>query len=45
MPQNLSIFSFLLYHPSARHRHSGFAGTSTLSIWLSVDPLADKYPS
>ena len=30
--------------PPARHRHSGFAGTSTLSIWLSVDPLADKYP-
>ena len=31
--------------PPARHCHSGFAGTSTLSIWLSVDPLADKYPS
>ena len=30
---------------SARHRHSGFAGTSTLSIWLSVDPMSDKYPS
>ena len=44
MPQNLSIFSFLLYHPAARHRHSGFAGTSALSIWLSVDPMADKYP-
>lgn len=45
MPQNLSIFSFLLYHPPARHRHSGSAGTSTLSIWLSVDPMSDKYPS
>ena len=27
----------------ARHRHSGLAGTSTLSIWLSVDPMSDKY--
>lgn len=43
--------SFLSYNylfspppPSARHRHSGFAGTSTLSICLSVDPMADKYP-
>ena len=30
--------------PPARHCHSGFAGTSDLSIWLSVDPMADKYP-
>ena len=30
--------------PSARHRHSGSAGTSALSIWLSVDPMSDKYP-
>lgn len=43
--------SFLSYNylfspppPAARHCHSGFAGTSALSIWLSVDPLADKYP-
>ena len=28
----------------ARHRHSGSAGTSALSIWLSVDPMSDKYP-
>ena len=31
--------------PYKRHRHSGSAGTSDLSIWLSVDPMADKYPS
>ena len=24
---------------------SGSAGTSALSIWLSIDPMADKYPS
>lgn len=30
--------------PSERHRHSGSAGTSALSIWLSVDPMSDKYP-
>lgn len=31
--------------PSARYRHSGSAGTSSaLSIWLSVDPMSDKYP-
>ena len=30
---------------AARHRHSGSAGTSALSIWLSVDPMSDKYPS
>ena len=45
MPHNLSIFSFQFSPPAARHRHSGFAGTSALSIWLSVDPMADKYPS
>ena len=31
--------------PLARYRHSGSAGTSDLSIWLSVDPMSDKYPS
>ena len=30
--------------PPARHRHSGFAGLPDLSIWLSVDPMSDKYP-
>ncbi len=40
----LSPAPYNLYPPSARHRHSGFAGTSTLSIWLSVDPMSDKYP-
>ena len=35
----------IVHSPPARHCHSGFAGTSTLSIWLSVDPMADKYPS
>ena len=39
MPQNLSIFSFQFSPPTARHYHP------TLSIWLSVDPMADKYPS
>ena len=28
----------------ARHRHSGLAGTSTLSIWLSVDPAGRQVP-
>ena len=45
MPHNLSPFRFQFSPPAARHRHSGFAGTSTLSIWLSVDPMSDKYPS
>ena len=39
MPHNLSIFSFQFSPPSARHYNSA------LSIWLSVDPMADKYPS
>ncbi|MBR3577214.1 MAG: hypothetical protein IKN98_00320 [Bacteroidales bacterium] len=42
LPTSGSTFS---HTPAARHRHSGFAGTSALSIWLSVDPMADKYPS
>ncbi|MBR0053941.1 MAG: hypothetical protein IJP65_01370 [Bacteroidales bacterium] len=39
MPHHLSTFSsqFSL-SPAARHYHP------TLSIWLSVDPMADKYP-
>ena len=47
MPQTLSSHPHILassHTPAARHRHSGSAGTSALSIWLSVDPLADKYP-
>lgn len=45
MPAHLptSISTFPL-SSAARHRHSGLAGTSALSIWLSVDPMADKYP-
>ncbi|MBQ7551291.1 MAG: hypothetical protein IJT04_07175, partial [Bacteroidales bacterium] len=39
MPHNLSPFNFQFSPPSARHYHP------TLSIWLSVDPMADKYPS
>ena len=39
------LFSIDKESPPARHRHSGSAGTSDLSIWLSVDPMADKYPS
>ena len=38
MPHNLSIFSFPFSPPLARHYNSD------LSIWLSVDPMADKYP-
>ena len=39
MPTHLSTFSSQFSpSPSARHYHP------TLSIWLSVDPLADKYP-
>ena len=39
MPHNLSIFSFQFSpSPAARHYHP------TLSIWLSVDPMSDKYP-
>ena len=45
MPHNLSISNFQFFPPSARYRHSGSAGTSDLSIWLSVDPMSDKYPS
>ena len=45
MPRYLSPSRFQFSPPPARHRHSGFAGTSDLSIWLSVDPMADKYPS
>ena len=44
MPYNLSTAPFPLTPPPARHRHSGSAGTSALSIWLSVDPISDKYP-
>ena len=31
--------------PPERRSHSGSDGTSALSLWLSVDPMADKYPS
>lgn len=31
--------------PPERRSHSGSDGTSALSIWLSVDQMADKYPS
>ena len=37
MPRYLSPSRFQFSPPPARHRHSGFAGTSDLSIWLSVD--------
>ena len=39
MPTHLSIFSFQFSPSPARHYHP------TLSIWLSVDPMSDKYPS
>ena len=40
MPTHLSTFSSQFSpSPAARHYHP------TLSIWLSVDPMADKYPS
>lgn len=38
MPHNLSPFNSQFSPPAARHYHP------TLSIWLSVDPMADKYP-
>ena len=38
MPHNLSLFNSQFSPPPARHYHP------TLSIWLSVDPMADKYP-
>ena len=38
MPHTLSPDPCNLYSPLARHYHP------TLSIWLSVDPMADKYP-
>ncbi len=45
MPHHLSTSSSTFPSPpSARHRHSGSAGTSALSLWLSVDPMSDKYP-
>lgn len=39
MPHHLSPEPCSLPPPAARHYHS------TLSIWLSVDPMSDKYPS
>ena len=39
MPHTLSIFRFQFSPPSERHYNSA------LSIWLSVDPMSDKYPS
>ena len=39
MPRNLSPFSFQFSPSSARYYNSA------LSIWLSVDPMSDKYPS
>ena len=39
MPHTLSPEPCSLYPPSARYHNS------SLSIWLSVDPMADKYPS
>ena len=38
MPYTLSPDPCNLYPPSARHYNS------SLSIWLSVDPMSDKYP-
>lgn len=38
MPHHLSPEPCSLPPPSARHYHSD------LSIWLSVDPMSDKYP-
>jgi hypothetical protein len=38
MPHNLSPFNSQFSPPPARHYHP------TLSIWLSVDPMSDKYP-
>ena len=41
MPRNLSTSGSTFSHtppPAARHYHP------TLSIWLSVDPMSDKYP-
>ncbi len=39
MPHHLSTFSFQ-FSPSPAARHYN----SVLSIWLSVDPMSDKYP-
>ena len=39
MPHHLSIFSFPFSPPTARYYNSD------LSIWLSVDPMSNKYPS
>ena len=38
MPHHLSTFSSQFSPPPARHYHP------TLSLWLSVDPMADQYP-
>ena len=38
MPHNLSISWLQFSPPAARHYNSD------LSIWLSVDPMSDKYP-
>ena len=39
MPLHHSIFSFQFSPPSARYYNSD------LSLWLSIDPMSDKYPS
>ena len=36
--KNIFSMSFMIVYPYKRHYHP------TLSIWLSVDPMADKYP-
>ena len=37
--RNIFSMSFMIVYPYKRHYHSD------LSIWLSVDPMSDKYPS
>ena len=38
MPPSIHYSLTTIHYPSARHYHSD------LSIWLSVDPMSDKYP-
>ena len=40
----MSYTSHIYARPPERHSHSGSDGTSALSLWLSVDPMSDKYP-
>ena len=45
MTQYLPIFTFHFFHLPRRYPSASLRNYHpTLSIWLSVDPMSDKYP-